>query len=353
MKKLISLFLCILALSTMTAHADDFTSAQLKLRGELKQFLQEEGFMPEIDSDGDIGFKREGDKYYILIDEVDTSPFYVTLSKYFSYGEQYNRQNIARGLETLNLKKGVKTVLFDNSYALQAEMYLVSSDSFKYVFYKLMKQLDALENEIDSICSGQRSSSGGSSSGSYSGGSSSGSGSYWINEDFSSTSYKWNVMDGDLSFKNGKMIFEDVDDYGYSRITYDLPRNLINEDFELNFSMKISFSEDYALLFFILGEAWDDCYRFGFSKWGSELSLAFGDYGDYKKYFGTSRDAGFSPNTYHNYRIVKRGKKVEWYGDGILLCSTTINTSTDMNKMGFLVSDYHKIEVDYITIKLL
>ena len=63
MKRLVAILLCAMSLSTIFAYADDLTSSQLKLRNEIKAFLQEEGFMPEIDSDGDIKFKKEGSTY--------------------------------------------------------------------------------------------------------------------------------------------------------------------------------------------------------------------------------------------------------------------------------------------------
>lgn len=349
MKRLVIILLCLFGLNTISGYADDFNSAQIKLRNEIKTFLQEEGFMPEIDSDGDIAFKKEGDKYYVIIDEGDTSPMYVTLSKYFSYGDRYNKQTIAANLETLNLKKAVKTVLFDNSYVLQAEMYLVESDSFKYVFYKLMKQLAALEDDLDEICSNSSSYSGsGSRSGSY--GSSS---SLLVNEEFSSYSSAWKLDDGDLSFKNGKMIFKDVEDYGYSKATYDLPRNLLHEDFEINMSIKIKFNEDYSSIGFIIGKKFDDSYRFGMTKWSEKMALAFGTYGNSTKYCDYSTDAGLIHSSTHSYRMVKRGSRVEWYADGLLVFSTSIDLSTDMTMMGFLLSDYNQIEVDHISVKLL
>jgi hypothetical protein len=38
-------------------------------------FLKEEGYVPEIDGDGDIVFKYQGDKYWIDIDEQDLEFF--------------------------------------------------------------------------------------------------------------------------------------------------------------------------------------------------------------------------------------------------------------------------------------
>ena len=67
MKKIVSLIVCMLFLGTTFCFADELNLAQLRLRGDIKNYLQQEGYMPEIDSDGDIKFKKEGDTFYVKI----------------------------------------------------------------------------------------------------------------------------------------------------------------------------------------------------------------------------------------------------------------------------------------------
>lgn len=348
--KRVMLFVSLFLMAYTSAFSEDkLNDAQLKLRSNIETFLREEGYMPAIDSDGDIAFKKEGDKYWVIIDKRDTSPFYVTLSKYFNYGEKFNRGKIAENLAELNLKKAVKVLLFDDSYAFQAEMYLVNAENFRHVFYKLMSQLEALEEEVVEICSNSSSEVTGFES-SYGS-----SGTFLVNEDFSSYSAAWkkSLTEGKLSYKNGKMIFEDAGEGGFSCITYDLPKNLKNEDFQLSFSMKATFKNTLSSLFFILGEDWDDAYWFGGCDWNDgRIRLSFGDNDDHTKYY-KSAEANLSTTTTHQYTMIKRGRKIEWYADGNLLFSKAIDLSTDMNLMGFLVGNRHIIEVDYLTIKLL
>lgn len=348
MKRILLFFIC-LAIYTSIVAQDKFNGEQLKLRSDIESFLREEGFMPQIDSDGDIAFKKDGDRYYVIIDSRDTSPFYITLSKFYSYGEGLNRHNISEKLDELNLKKAVKVLLNDKSYVLQSEMFIINAESFKYVFYKLLNQIEALEEEVNILCSDKSDAVIEGEVSIHENG-----GTYLVNEDFSSYPYLWKNDGGKVSYKNGKMIFEDIEDYGYSELIYNLPQNLKNEDFQLDLSMKVTFHEENSSLFFILGNAWDDAYRFGLTLSSKGLiELSYGTYGKSTKYYGYSSSANLGSTAQHQYTMIKKGKMVEWYADGKFLFSTTIDMSTDMNLIGFLVSSYHLIEVDNLTIKLL
>lgn len=147
MKRLLLLVFLTLVTESVVGK-NDFDEAQLRLRSNIEAFLREEGFMPNIDSDGDIEFKKEGDVYYVMIDERDTSPFYISLCKMYKYSEKFSRERIKGFLPELNLNKAVKVVFYDNVYSYQAEMYLINAENFKHVFYKLMNQLKLLEEEL-------------------------------------------------------------------------------------------------------------------------------------------------------------------------------------------------------------
>jgi len=348
MKRILLLAGLMLAMCASAYAQKSFNDEQLRLRGNIERFLREEGYMPEIDSDGDIKFKREGTSYYVIIDARDTSPMYLSLSAYFSYGEKYNRSVLSANLADFNLKKGVKLVLFDDSYCLQAQMYLVNADSFNYVFYKLLKQLDALDEDIDDVCLSSGSGSSYSSGSNYSSG-----GTLLVNETFSSYSSAWKVNDGKLQFQNGKMIFIDEENSGWSILTYDLPRNLKNQDFELSFNWYNTFKEDYASASFMIGSSYSDSYVFGLAKWDNKMATSFGTYSNFSSLSSYSTAADLSP--YYTYKITMRkiGRKVEWYANDRQLFTSTIGQDIDMTTIGFLISFYHKIEIDDLKIKLL
>lgn len=115
-----------------------------------------------------------------------------------------------------------------------------------------------------------------------------------------------------------------------------------------------TFRETHSSLFFIMGTNWNDAYWFGFTKWsGDGTVLSYGTYGDSTEYQNYNPMDFLSVSSDHQYRMVKRGNKVEWYADGRFLFSSTIKLSTDMNLLGFLVPSKHKIEVDNVRVKLL
>lgn len=143
---LMGLLLCTMGIAAM---AQEFTAEQLKLRNDIQLFLKEEGYMPEVDKDGDITFKKEGALYYVMIDKRDTSPMFLALSSdFYTYEAPYTREFLASLLPELNLNKGVKLVFRNTTFSIQGEMFLVRAETFKYAFYKLIEQIDSVEDEI-------------------------------------------------------------------------------------------------------------------------------------------------------------------------------------------------------------
>lgn len=324
---------------------DKFNAEQLKLRAGIESFLREEGFVPEIDTDGDITFKKEGEQYFVLIDNRDVFPFYLSISKFYKYDDKYTRQKISEKLDALNLKKAVKVILYDGYFILQSEMFLVDAESFKFVFYKLLSQLEALIEEVENLSLSVEDDLTAEVEGS---------GTFLINEDFSSYSNLWKTSKGKVSYKGGRMIFKDTGSSGYSDIIYTFPKNLYNEDFQLSFSMKVSFDERYSSMFFILGTRWDNSYRLGFCDWGDgKIVISYGTKSDSTKYYDYSKASNLDLSVAHQYTMIKRGQNVEWYADGKILFSTVIDAAIDMNLLGFLVPSRHVIEVDYLTMKLI
>ena len=91
MKKCLILIVCMLLCNVAYISADELNLAQLRLRGDIKNFIQQEGYMPEIDEDGDIKFKKEGETFYVMVNSSDVSPMYVVLSKSFKFSLSINK----------------------------------------------------------------------------------------------------------------------------------------------------------------------------------------------------------------------------------------------------------------------
>lgn len=119
MKKLFSTLLLVFFFTSFQAFADgEFTTRQLALRSEIQSFLKQEGFMPEIDSDGDIKFKREGNTYYVRIDKANKSPMYLRLQSYYNYSDNLSKSKISAALPDLNLWKAVKVVMYESQFTV-------------------------------------------------------------------------------------------------------------------------------------------------------------------------------------------------------------------------------------------
>jgi len=148
MKRIISIIFFVTIGLSATFAQKTFSSGQRALRDNIKTFLQEEGYQPSIDSDGDIKFKRQGDVYFICVSETDESPYYVRLSKYFSYGEKITKSKIALYYDAINQYKMIKLIATDDSFIIDAQMYLINSVSFTSIFNKVIRVMDGAEEEL-------------------------------------------------------------------------------------------------------------------------------------------------------------------------------------------------------------
>ena len=110
------------------------------------------GFSPDIDKDGDIVFKVEGNIYWISVSNEDISPMYLVLATASSYPLDYAKSTVKMAAAETNLYKGVKVLCYDDSIAIQAEMYLMSSEHFKYTFYTLLSQIKSVAGAFSKEC---------------------------------------------------------------------------------------------------------------------------------------------------------------------------------------------------------
>lgn len=146
----------------------EFNSEQLALRTDLFNFLKEEGFMPELDSDGDIKFKSEGQFHYIRVSKTDENPLYVVLFRPFNYPEEYSVETLVMATRNLNLYKGVKVLCFDKSFRIGAELYVRNAEPVKAAFYKLLGIIESVKSDVMEECKNVGSVSTSSGSGSIS-----------------------------------------------------------------------------------------------------------------------------------------------------------------------------------------
>ena len=142
MKRII-LVICLL-ISALELFAQNLNTEQAKLRNEIKSFLQQEGFVPSIDSDGDVTFKSEGRNYWITVSSEDEVPMYTSLNIGFNKPSGYPSDALKMAAAELNYYKGVKVLCYEDQIAVSAELYVMEAEQFKYAFYTMLKQVKSV-----------------------------------------------------------------------------------------------------------------------------------------------------------------------------------------------------------------
>ncbi len=104
-------------------------------KASIISFVKAEGYMPKLDSDGDIAFKHDGDSYWIQSSSYDDG-YYVTVMTMTSVeGENINTirkamDDTARGLKFVRLYSSPDAKVVTISYS----WYCISIVDFKRMF---------------------------------------------------------------------------------------------------------------------------------------------------------------------------------------------------------------------------
>jgi hypothetical protein len=138
--------------SVSFADVPNFNKEQLDLRTDVFNFLKVEGYMPEIDSDGDIKFKSQGQEMYFSVSESNTNPMHVILFMYFSKPSGYSEECILKAGSELNKQKGAKVVFFDDSFMITSEMFVRHSEAVLEAFYSMMENIEEVKDNFIDYC---------------------------------------------------------------------------------------------------------------------------------------------------------------------------------------------------------
>lgn len=122
MYRRIAFSLLLIALSALSCFADEPTAprsaANIAFRDSVVSFLKDEGFVPSVDEDGDIWFKKEGDNLLVSIED-ETAPFYVQISYALSSEGMDDQVALLKAVNNINLNcRCVKCSIGDNGVVL-------------------------------------------------------------------------------------------------------------------------------------------------------------------------------------------------------------------------------------------
>ncbi len=107
-------------------------------------FLTEEGFRPEVDSDGDVQFKAEGKTYFINVVEDDENYFRVVLANIWPIESEAERTQCLIAVDYSNAKaKVTKSYLVKDNIWVGIETFIAEPEDFKKIFKRCMSALNS------------------------------------------------------------------------------------------------------------------------------------------------------------------------------------------------------------------
>lgn len=148
MKNFICTLIFALLGSGIALAQKNYSAGQQAVRDKILSFLKEEGYQPSIDDDGDIKFKRQGDVYFVTVSDNDASPYFVKINKYYGYNDTFTKAKITLYALEVNKYKTIKLMSNDKQYWFESEMFVTNASAFTSVFSRILKAMDAAEEEL-------------------------------------------------------------------------------------------------------------------------------------------------------------------------------------------------------------
>jgi len=141
--------------TTTTSPATPQNKAEIQSRQSLYMaHLRNEGYVPSIDEDGDIAFKREGLTYYIGIVENDPSFTEIVLMNIISLNNDRDRARAAAAVSFANSNtKGAKAYISGSQnqfVSIAMEVFLENPNDFTALFSRYLRAIDSAKEDFES-----------------------------------------------------------------------------------------------------------------------------------------------------------------------------------------------------------
>ena len=106
-------------------------------------FLKDEGYKPEVDSDGDVLFKSEGKSYFINVVEDDPTYFRVVLANIWPIESEEERVQCLVAVDhSNNRSKVTKSYIVKDNIWVGVEVFLAEPEDFKKIFARCMSAVN-------------------------------------------------------------------------------------------------------------------------------------------------------------------------------------------------------------------
>ncbi len=116
------------------------------------EILSEEGFRPVVEDNGGIGFKYEGIKFVVDVQEDD--PEYFRILHMYIWVAQSNKERVKAervAVEIMNTYKVIKILQWDNGFVATIEMFVPSLDVIQPVLNRILNMLKFIGNEFSDL----------------------------------------------------------------------------------------------------------------------------------------------------------------------------------------------------------
>jgi len=121
---------------------------------KIKSQLEEEGFRPTIDSDGDVVFKFEGGVYFIAVDENDEMYVRIAFPNFWKVeSKDEEKKGIRCAHDATKRVKGAKIFLSQDDFWGTVELFLPSENDLNRV---LVRSLEAIQGAVRVFVNGMK-----------------------------------------------------------------------------------------------------------------------------------------------------------------------------------------------------
>ena len=120
------------------------SNTQLQSKKQLQlmymDYLKKEGYLPEIDSDGDVKFKKEGNSYFIHVEAQQKDLQYFRITHYLGkINNDIERLEVLVAANHVNATiKVVKFSILKDTAQATVEMFVSNVEDFKDIFSRVM-----------------------------------------------------------------------------------------------------------------------------------------------------------------------------------------------------------------------
>lgn len=112
-------------------------------------YLRQEGYVPKLDGDGDVVFKKEGLSYILFVAEDDRDYFRLAFPNFWPIENDVERWRVMEASASVNAKVKVAKVypVGDNVWA-SIELFVSPIENFVAVFERSLRVLMAATGEF-------------------------------------------------------------------------------------------------------------------------------------------------------------------------------------------------------------